>query len=68
MAVDPVYKYIEKFRGGVQWYMMENNDLISSNSFKSKNEKTKKHLSMDKAFLSDYLSKKFFSKTRQSFY
>ena len=23
MDVDPGYKYIEKFRGGVQWYMME---------------------------------------------
>ena len=36
--VDPGYKYIEKFRGGVQWYMMESKDIISSISFKLKNE------------------------------
>ena len=38
MDVDPGYKYIEKFRGGVQWYMMESKDLISSICFKLKNE------------------------------
>ena len=38
MDVDPVYKYIEKFRGGVQWYMMEIKDIISSICFKLKNE------------------------------
>ena len=38
MDVDPGYKYIEKFRGGVQWYMMESKDTISSNCFKLKNE------------------------------
>ena len=27
MDVDPGYKYIEKFRGGVQWYMMESKIL-----------------------------------------
>ena len=36
--VDPGYKYIEKFRGGVQWYMMESKDIISSNNFKLINE------------------------------
>ena len=36
--VDPGYKYIEKFHGGVQWYMMESKDIISSNCFKLKNE------------------------------
>ena len=36
MDVDPGYKYIEKFRGGVQWYMMESKDIISSISFKLK--------------------------------
>ena len=30
MDVDPGNKYIEKFRGGVQWYMMESKDIISS--------------------------------------
>ena len=38
MDVDPGYKYIEKFRGGVQWYMMETKDVISSICFKLKNE------------------------------
>ena len=38
MDVDPGYKYIEKFRGGVQWYMTESKDIISSNCFKFKNE------------------------------
>ena len=38
MDVDPGYKYIEKFRGNIQWYMMENKDIISSICFKIKNE------------------------------
>ena len=36
--VDPGYKYIEKFRGGVQWYMMESKDIISSICFEFKIE------------------------------
>ena len=35
--VDPGYKYIEKFRGGVQWYLMESKDIISTIGFKLKN-------------------------------
>ena len=38
MDVDPGYKYIQKFCGGVQWYMTESNDIISSICFKLKNE------------------------------
>ena len=38
MDVDPGYKYIQKFRGGVQWYMTESKDNISSICFKLKNE------------------------------
>ena len=38
MDVDPDYKYIEKFRGGLQWYMMEFKDVISSTSFTLKYE------------------------------
>ena len=38
MDVDPGYKYIEKIRGGIQWYMMDTKDFISSISFKLKNE------------------------------
>ena len=38
MDVDPGYKYIEKFHGGVQWYMMESKDIISNFCFNLKNE------------------------------
>ena len=38
MDVDPGYKYIEKFRGGMQWYLMECKDIVSSICFKLKNE------------------------------
>ena len=38
MDVDPGYRYIEKFHGGVQWYMVESKDVISSIFFKLKNE------------------------------
>ena len=38
MDVDPGYKYIEKFRGGVMWYIMESKDIISSINFRLKNE------------------------------
>ena len=38
MDVDPCYKNMEKFRGGVQWYMINKYDFISNISFKLKNE------------------------------
>ena len=38
MDVDPGYKYIQKFRGGIQWYMMNTKDFVSSINFKLKNE------------------------------
>ena len=38
MNVDPGYKCIEKFHGGVQWYMMDTKDFNSSINFKLKNE------------------------------
>ena len=38
MDVDPGYKYIEKFRGNIQWYMMETKNVNSSNNFELKNE------------------------------
>ena len=38
MDVDPGYKYIEKFHGGVQWYMMKSKDIFSSICFKLKSE------------------------------
>ena len=38
MDVDPGYKYIENFRGGIQWYLMDTKDFVSSINFKLKNE------------------------------
>ena len=38
MQESPGYKFINRFEGGVQWYMMESKDVISSISFKLKNE------------------------------
>ena len=38
MKVSPGYKLVENFRGGLQWYMMESKDVISSISFRIKNE------------------------------
>ena len=38
MDVDSSYKFIEKFHGGVQWYMMESKDIIPSICFNLKNE------------------------------
>ena len=38
MDVDPGFKYIETFRGGVEWYMMESKDIVSSICFKLKKE------------------------------
>ena len=38
MTVNPGYKYVERFPGGMSWYMMESKDVISSVCFKLKNE------------------------------
>ena len=38
MTVNPGFKYVERFHGGVQWYTMESKDIISSICFKLKNE------------------------------
>ena len=38
MNADPGYTYIDKFRSGVQWYMMDTKDFISSINFKLENE------------------------------
>ena len=38
MTVNPGYKYVESFAGGITWYMMETKDVISSISFRLKNE------------------------------
>ena len=34
MTVNPEFKYVERFHGGVQWYMMGSKDIISSICFK----------------------------------
>ena len=39
MDVDPGYKYIEKLRGKIQWFMRASKDIISAICFKLKNEK-----------------------------
>ena len=38
MDVSPGYKYTQKFKGGIQWYMMDTKDFLSSIRFKLKNE------------------------------
>ena len=38
MTVNPGYKYVKRFAGAVAWYMLHNNDFISSINFKLKNE------------------------------
>ena len=38
MDVKPGFRYIHKFRGGVQWYTMESKDNKSNICFKLKNE------------------------------
>ena len=38
MDVDHGYNYIEKFRGGIQWFMMESKDFFSSFCLKLTNE------------------------------
>ena len=41
MTVSPGYKYVERFSGGITWYIMESKDFISSICFKLKNENNK---------------------------
>ena len=38
LTVNPGYKYVEKFSGGISWYMMQSKDIISSICFNLKNE------------------------------
>ena len=38
MTVNPGYKYVEWFAGGITWYMMQSKDILSSICFKLKNE------------------------------
>ena len=66
MNVDAGYECIEKFRGGVQWYMMESKDTISSIRFKLINGNRNLILINGPNHLhSGYQSKKFHSYNRQ---
>ena len=38
MTVNPGYKYVERFAGGITWYILNTNDFSSSINFKLKNE------------------------------
>ena len=38
MTVNPAYKYVDCFAGGITWYMMNTHDFISSINFEIKNE------------------------------
>ena len=38
MNVNPGYKFVERFSGGITWYVIESKDIISSICFKLKNE------------------------------
>ena len=38
MTVDSGYKHLEKFSGGISWYMMQSKDISSSICFKIKKE------------------------------
>ena len=61
MTVNPGYKYVERFAGGVAWYMLHTNDFISSFNFKLKNENNELVSFNDQSVISDYLLKKFSS-------
>ena len=36
--LNPGFKYIEKFRVGIQWFKMDSKEFISNISFESKND------------------------------
>ena len=38
LTANPGYKYVESFAGGITWYMIETKSVISSISFRLKNE------------------------------
>ena len=38
LDISPGYNYVERFRGGLQWYLMRSKDIFSRICFKLKNE------------------------------
>ena len=59
MTVDPGYKYVETFRGGIQWYLMESKDIISSICFKLKIENGNLVSINGQTIFLEYQSKKY---------
>ena len=51
MDVDPGYRYIEKFMGGVPWSMIESKRFVSSKNFKLKKKTESLYLLMVKAII-----------------
>ena len=61
MDVDPGYKFIDKCRGGVQWYKLESKDIISSFCIKLKNEKIQLVSFNEQSITFRHLSENFIS-------
>ena len=38
MTVDPGFKYVESFTGGITWFMLESKDIVSTMGSKLKTE------------------------------
>ena len=60
MDVDPGYQYIEKFRRGVQLYLLQSKDFLSSINFELRNE-NKELVSLNDQPITFRLSKKLIS-------
>ena len=58
MSVSPGNKFINRFEGGAQWYMMESKEVISRNCFKLKNENNQLVSFNGNQSHSDYQSRK----------
>ena len=58
MSVSPGYKFINRFEGSAQWYMMESKDVFSKNCFKLKNENNQLVSFNGNQYHSDYQSRK----------
>ena len=59
MDVDPGYKNVENVRGGLQWYMMQSKDFVSSIFFNLKNENSELAPFNEKSNILHYQSRKF---------
>ena len=62
MDVILVFRFTEKFRGGVQWHKMESKDFISKIFFGLRMKTENQYLSTVKAFPSDYELRKIGSR------